>query len=463
MNPRARYFTLLDSASSAYSSLRHDHELKWWLPSNRQRKEAYCIASSKVMYRLLLGDVLTIPRNQAFDSPAFLDIFDSLRGTNTEWFNVSLLSEGEPTLQKFVEEVAERFEDQSFLLSAWPGLDIEQRGQIAKNIRYSGNFRDMLFNCQLSGQQLEVFQRQYEQLNYLFEYLKNNPKYLITSSTDPKIDRSLWNRLSDKKSLIKLGPLSEIITSIPKRININEENINNRGVLYKGIAEFPDHRDALREIIDHHYYNIMADSVSSSRSDLITGLYSDINLKKLFENIDAGDTRYGNTGLESVHIQTMEDIGHQEIATPLKWADIVDFLDDKDCQRNTLLYQLKLSNSRDQDHEKIMNNHLEYIVQTFENKISARFDEKIHTLKFVYQNEKEEFDRGKRYIIKIISGIASLGGLDGFTEVAGEELIRRSQKIESERLQAEAYSNHVKKKIEFAGRLRGWLKQMSKE
>src|SRR5271157_2881470 len=109
MITNSRYISLLDSATSSYSSNRQQNEINWWIPNDEQQTKAMIHGNTHVMYRLLFGDELCLPRNQAFDSPVFFSTFEGLKKVNRQWFTISVLSKTEPTPLSFVKDVANQF------------------------------------------------------------------------------------------------------------------------------------------------------------------------------------------------------------------------------------------------------------------------------------------------------------------------------------------------------------------
>lgn len=446
MITNSRYITLFDSATSAYSSNRRRREMNWWLPSDEQQTKAMTYGSTTAMYRLLFGDVPCLPRNQVFDSPVFYNIVEGLKNVNQEWFIVSVLTQRKPTPLLFVAEVAEQFSNKNFLLSAWPGLDRKQRINIYKNIKRTGNFKEMLLSVGgLSGQQLDISLRQQELLQHILEYLELHPESLQKSfsrKNKPK-SKSLWNRLLDKDVQEQLGANAQILQTIPKRIK-ESENINNRGVLYKYIADFVDVRDTIREVIDQQYHYILAESVAKGRIDIAQGLFSKSTLSDQNKQVQAGDAQYGRRGLKTIYAHTIEDKDARNISS-LNWVDIAMILNDKDFQQKIAKLRHGLSISKGEEVRDVLNDHCAFLEKFIPSKVFTESDDITLTLGFLHLDKK-----GQEKLVKIISGIT--GPFQGVFEVTMDGVFKRIQN-----------SLNEKRKSTLAGRIRDWLRPLIDE
>ncbi len=441
MISNTRYITLLDSATSAYSANRRPHEVNWWLPNDEQRTKAMIFGSTSVMYRLLFGDVLRLPRNQAFDSPAFFNIFEGLQNVEQRWLTVSVLTKLRPTPLLFVKDVANQFNNENFLLSAWPSLDQKQRNRIYENIKRTGNFREMLHGVGEIYSPYDVtFQRQRELLQYVFEYLQKHPEALHKSSG---VSKSLWDRLLDKNILEQLGTSSRILQAIPDRIG-ESENINNRGVLYKYIAEFTDVRDTIREVIDQQYHCILAESVANGRIDIAQGLFSNIKVDTLAQQVNAGDMQYDQRGLRLIYAHSIEENNVKNISS-LSWKDIELVLGDSEFQRRMDILRCELSISEGERVQDVLLEHLHYLVEFIPNKVISESDNS--SLTFGCKHIDRE---GHEKLVKVISSF--FGPLSGSFEVAMERVFDRLLESQVRK------QRHI-----LAGRIRDWLQSLGEE
>ena len=441
MITNSRYISSLDSATSAYSSNRQQHETNWWLPDDEQRTKALIYGSTKVMYRLLFGDELCLPRNQAFDSPLFFNIFEGLNKVDRTWLNISVVSETEPTSLSFVKDVADQFNNPNFLLSAWPSLDQNQREIIYKNIKRTNNFKEMLHDAgEFSGPYGEIFLRQQELLQHVLEYLYKHPDALQKSGGAKKL---LWDRLLNKNIQKQLGAKAKILKTIPERIK-KTENINNRGVLYNYIADYTDARDQIREVIDQQYHYILAESISEGRIDISGGLFSKNTVPMQAKQIQAGDAQYDMRGLKSTYIQSIENNDGGNVSS-LNWDDIAKVIIDDEFQMKLAQLRLDLSNSKGEKVRELLMKHLDYLTNFIPNKIITQTDSTSLTFG-CYQLD----DKGNEKLVKIIS--SPMGPLSGFFEVVMESIFGRFKK-----------SNVESDRSTLAGRIRDWLQPLTED
>lgn len=438
MLTNSRYISSLDSATSAYSSNRQQHETNWWLPDDEQRTKALIYGSTKVMYSLLFGDELCLPRNQAFDSPLFFNIFEGLKEVDRTWLNISVVSKTKPTPLSFVKDVAAQFSNPNFLLSAWPSLDQEQRNCISTNIIRTNNFKEMLNGIgDFPKPYDEIFLRQHVLLQHVLEYLYNHADALQKSDVAKK---TLWDRLLDKNIQKQLGANAEILKTIPNRIN-KTENINNRGVLYNYIAEYTDARDQIREVIDQQYHYILAESISKGRIDISGGLFSKNTAPMQAKQIQAGDAQYDVSGLKSTYIQSIENNDGRN-ASSLNWNDITTVINDDDFQMRLAQLRLDLSNNKGEQVLELHKNHMDYLATFIPNKIITRTDSTSLTFGCLHLDTKEN----ERFV-NITSSF--FGFLSGVIE---EEARARFDSIIEANLENDRST--------LAGRIRDWLQPL---
>jgi hypothetical protein len=451
-SPFSRYFTQLDSALTANKRFRRADEITWWLPNEEERTNALVTGSTRVMYRFLFGDILTLPRNQAFDSPLFFSMADELLKVEGEWINLSLLTEKEPSLELFVNEVAERFKEKSFLLSAWPGLDEAQRERIYLNIKETGSFDRMLDQVgEISGEHLDTFLRQQETLQKLLHYLQKHPEFMKQSATNiHKKNRSLWNRISDPHILDQLGPHAQILKKIPRKIG-KTGNLNNRGMLYKGIEEYPDDiRYRIKNVIDQQYYYILADSVAGGKIDLSIAPLPEESLSDHFNQIHAGDQQNDATGIRSIHahIEVDDEPSVSNLGT-LNWEDMRDILNDSDVQQAINRFRKKAVIYRGHETQRIqelVNEHMDALTKLIPDKIYATSDNEVLSAVLPFSDKTITLnDAQNKRLINIITAILP-GGIKELTRDGAKALFKGFQK-----------RNMRDKRIMLAGHVRDWL------
>ena len=420
-----RYMSLLDSATSAYREGRSPGDVTWWLPTTEEREKAIIIGRSALMYRLLFGDMVRLPRNQAFDSSAWFDAAPSLVKLKYPLFSISVLEGRKADIDAVLQDAVKIFK--SPLLSAWPGLDDKHRQKISDNVLTAKNFLTMLDGIGKLDHLLdEIFARQAWILQATLQYLQTQPGSIVRSSPQKRL---LWDRLNDSSNKAYLGEEGRPLYSVPKKAKRD-----NRAVLYQQIGDLDaGHRGKLREAIDQQYHATLADSVADGHIDLAQGLVSELPFEDVLQLGNVGDRQYDPQGLTSIYTLTLE---HQESGkdTPLSWDHVVQVLNDDDFQRNLVKLRLKLQSTDRAEVYDAALGHLKYLEQFIPLTVVTSTNVRQFSIKFL-QGKKGE------YLVEVISDLASALGAVGF-----EILKKYLQEKEAGRVQ----------KV-LAGRIRDWL------
>ena len=336
-NRNNRFLGLLDSAKTAHPVPSANQINNWWMPSNLETFWLHSAAAEAVTIKQVLwGDVLQLPRNQSFDSPAWFPIAEYFIKSNTPLFSICVIGK-KATPQAFVEDCAQQFEPTSpFSLSAWPELEKKERQVIADNISWSGDFKSMFGDLKLDSKWQATFEHQRDVLQRVLEYLETNyrlhpllirgVKYASTSTwhriyrdyTDTKFIKEMKDKHGEELSSGFLFSLQEIKEKADRdfRDDSKKKNrwLSSRTNLYQEIYRQPHElRELLRAEIDRCYVETTAESVTgigrfgdADRSD--TG--RDIE----YRNFDSQIFDFGNdpSGLSEQYIIDFEKMPDQQ-------------------------------------------------------------------------------------------------------------------------------------------------------
>ncbi len=302
-----RFFGLLDSAKTAHPVSSADQIENWWMPENVETHLLHCAAAEAIAIKQVLwGEIPQLPRNQSFDSPAWLNLADFFIKSELPLFSICVLGKS-ATPQAFVEDCAQQFKPISpFALSAWPGLDDKQRQMIADNINRNGNFKEMFADLKLDSSYQSIFEYQCDVLQRVLEYLENhyksNPLLIRAVDLAPK---SMWQRieenykkpeyiakLKDKHGEDLASSFSYVFQEIKAKADRDFEEdaakknrwLSGRTNLYQEIYRQPrELRELLRAEIDRRYVETTGESCTG------IGRFGDADRSDTERDIDQRD------------------------------------------------------------------------------------------------------------------------------------------------------------------------------
>lgn len=260
------YIDLLDSVKTG-----HPAEFameKWWRPKDeKDQVQAISISHAAILIRLLYGDTITLSHHQILDSCGWLTACSSLIGRSKElpfppvrWAAYKLKN---PKPGDFVCKAIEVFLPgaDDFKLSAWPGLEPQQKQRISDEIKRTGSFKTMLrpVLSSLESSLLIKYQQQQEALVKFHEYLTtpytwSEQQPLITPCHEDN-PISLWGGMESRRNKPD-GIPGEYLEEIKEVITKADQDIEKRSNLYNAITKYePGIRMKFRKIIDY-YYNL---------------------------------------------------------------------------------------------------------------------------------------------------------------------------------------------------------------
>lgn len=212
----------MDSARTAHILREAETRENWWFPQSTETWNKHLASAEALALRQLFeGAVLVLPRNQYIDSPVWFKLAPHLLKIKFPTFAVSII-DLPPVPSSFVKDVANAFDvpegvQSAFAMSAWPGLDVRNRRDIAINIRKTGNFSSMFLDVPTDSKYKVAFEEQQAVLISVHTYLEetffnSSPIQTIFRSTGPRT--SLWQKISrDLENQRYLGKLSEKYSS----------------------------------------------------------------------------------------------------------------------------------------------------------------------------------------------------------------------------------------------------------
>jgi hypothetical protein len=281
-----RFLGILDSAKTAHPVQSANQINNWWMPENVETHLLHCAAAEAITIKQVLwGEIPQLPRNQSFDSPAWLNLADYFIKSKLPLFSICVLGKSN-TPQAFVEDCAQQFKPTSpFALSGWPGLEEGERQIIADNINRNGNFKAMFGELKFDSSWQSVFEYQRDVLQRLLEYLeshyKSNP--LLIRAVD-QAQKPMWQRieenykkpeyiakLKDKHGEDLASGFSSVFQEIKAKAdrdfgeNVASKNrwLSGRTNLYREIYRQPKElRELLRAEIDRRYVETTGESVT---------------------------------------------------------------------------------------------------------------------------------------------------------------------------------------------------------
>ncbi|MBI9049580.1 MAG: hypothetical protein JEZ00_09180 [Anaerolineaceae bacterium] len=281
-----RFLGHLDSAKTAHPVPSANQINNWWMPANLETSWLHSAAAQAMTIKQVLwGEIIQLPRNQSFDSPAWFPLAEHFIKAKLPLFSICVIGKS-ATPQAFVEDCAQQFEPTSpFALSGWPGLEKEERQIIADNIRWSRDFTNMFRNIKLDSNWQVTFEYQRDVLQRVLKYLQTNyEKYppliraveYAPTSTWHRINRDYTDSVVLKKIKDKYGEdLTLGFLSVFQEIKEKADRVfgddrikkniwlSSRTNLYQEIYRQPSElRELLRAEIDRCYVETTGESVT---------------------------------------------------------------------------------------------------------------------------------------------------------------------------------------------------------
>jgi hypothetical protein len=332
-----RFSGLLDSAKTAHPVPSATEINNWWMPSDEDTHLLHCAAAEvTAIKQVLWGEMLQLPRNQSFDSPAWLNLADFFVKSELPLFSICVIGKN-ATPDAFVKDCAQQFEPTSpFALSAWPDLTNEQRKIISEDIDNQGNFKKMFARVKPDSRWKPIFEFQQEILQRMLEYLEKHYKlepqiiravdYAPTTTwyrierdyKDPQFISKMRTQHGDELTSDFQAVLEEIkakaIRDIGDNLKKRESWLSGRTNLYKEIYSVPrELREILRAEIDRCYVETTSESVTG------IGRFSDADradtellIDNRFYNSLLADADNDPAGLSEYYIIDFEHLRNQE-------------------------------------------------------------------------------------------------------------------------------------------------------
>jgi hemerythrin len=472
LNRNLRFIGLLDSAKTAHPVSSANEMNNWWMPSEMDTHLLHCAAAeATAIKQVLWGEMLQLPRNQSFDSPAWFKLGDYFVKSELPLFSICVLGKS-ATPEAFVNDCAQQFEPaSSFALSAWPGLTDDQRRMIAGNIKRQGNFKGMFKGWTLDSQWKSTFQKQQSVLQRMLEYLEKRYKLepqLIRAVNYPQT--STWHRIErdyqDPKFIENMSDkygedlasgfrtaLEEIkakaqrdIGDEPKKI---EGWLSSRTNLYQEIYHQTHQlREILRAEIDRCYVETTSESMTG------IGRFSDADRSDTQRPVDQRfhdsllqDADNDPSGLQEYYVIDFEHIESQQKSI----EDFIKVLNDKGLAKRIRILR------RIRSYPELEPNHIAEIEQEHLNELCQELPYA------VIQCEQVSFRliwRAGQLLISIIPGLSNLIEVwsnlkDIAKEIDNEQVEDVLNKTNLRDIAGERISR--KRRVALAGILRDWL------
>lgn len=342
---------------------------EWWRVRTEHILNTHIVnGEAATILQVLLGQIVTLPRNQFFDSKPWYQIVEHLVRSKIPTFSLSLFEDYFPlTPDGVLEDIASQFErgQKGFALSAWPELEYVERKKIACNIRINGNFKKMFRNVAIPATQKTDFEFQKDGLQFMLEYLKrewgNVPGLISRSYTqdnpllwerlkndglNPEFEEKLEGRFrklpgfaKEYVRLLRLIPTEALKFLAEEKRRFNEEYFNehlvkwldNRTNLYQAIADFPDpYRKWLRLHIDWHYNKRLAKSTTGS--DILSNADradTNLNVNERIDFADVLEILNENDPIDQEYVGVFSDLSKGQIFL----NKVTELLDDKVVQK----------------------------------------------------------------------------------------------------------------------------------
>lgn len=262
------YIDLLDSVKTAHPE---KYSPEWWRSDSvDEQKRAIGIAHTTMMIRLLYGETIILPNNQANDSVAWLKAVQAFTSINKlEWPSVSITAfnslQTTPNSEYLLEVTLKNFKDPNFIFSAWVGLDSKQKEKVVTNLEKDTPFKfaEMLdgvksdFGSELNDQ----LQEQAEGLQRFYDYLVNWEKKGVVRKPYPSeyTIGSRMEKLKGQEAYVK--ELQQIASKIVKDHGVGGKEA--RSLWFKYLASLDEPvRTAAKSFVDRYYNEKISLSVN---------------------------------------------------------------------------------------------------------------------------------------------------------------------------------------------------------
>jgi len=358
------YIDLLDSVKTAHPE-KYSHE--WWRPDSVSEQEnAIKIAHTTMMVRLLYGETLIMPNNQANDSVGWLraaDAFNAL-GKNLDWAPVAIAafgsSQAKPTSEYLLEVTLKNFSDPNFVFSAWVGLGQKQKEKIVSNLKKDtpSRFAEMMdgvkseFGSELDDKLIEQalgLQRLY---NYLVDWEKKGLVVINSTQTSYSIGKHM-SKLKGEEESTKV--LKKIAKSITKQHG--KGALEARSLWYRYLEQIEEPvRSNAKAYVDRYYNEKLSISVNRGKA-LFT--FTDHNPDSpLFEdelNDNLADQSRKDGVLSKVALQVYPE--KIRSISSLKWKTCTEIVTDTDFKNslNAMLYLYREFDNLNKDKDYFKN------------------------------------------------------------------------------------------------------------
>lgn len=389
-----RFVGLLDSAKTAQPVPSATEITNWWMPTEEDTHLLHCAAAEVMTIKQVLwGEIPQLPRNQSFDSPAWLNLADYFVRSELPLFSICVLGK-EATPDAFVEDCAQQFKPTSdFSLSAWPDLTDGQRNIIAGNISKHGNFKEMFAEISLDSRWISTFERQQDILQRMLIYLEKKYKlepqlirkvdYAPTTTwyrierdyKDPNFISSMRDKYDDNLAMSFKAVFEEIKTKATRDIKDNpvkrEQWLSSRTNLFKEIHSEPrELREILRAEIDRCYVETTSESVTdigqfidADRAD------TDRPVDNRFYDSMLVDMGNDPIGLQEYHIIDFKNLEYEKKSI----KDFLEVMNDKGVgKRLKWLRKIRNWGVPTKDVEEIEEDHLNMLCEELPNNVIKR-------------------------------------------------------------------------------------------
>ncbi len=470
-NRNFRFVGSLDSSKTAHPVPSASEIDNWWMSTEQDIHLLHNAAAEVLAIKhVLMGEILQLPRNQSFDSPAWFKLGDHFIKSEIPLFSICVIGKS-ATPEAFVIDCAEQFEPTSpFALSAWPGLTDDQRKKIAKNIKSQGNFKEMFKDFKIDSQWKSTFESQQSLLQRLLEYLKehyNSEPQLIRAvdysktTTWHRIEMDYQNPQFIEEMRIAYGEdLASNLRSVFEEIKTKAYRdfdepkqimrwLNSRTNLYKEIYQQQHQlREILRAEIDRCYVETTSESVTG------IGRFSDTDRSDTKRPIDQRfhdsllvDENNDPTGLREYYVIDFEHSESQQKS----FDSFLEILKDEELsERIKLLRRIRSwPEVTPQRIEEMEQDHVEKLCQ----ELPA----------LIIQQEQKSFRliwRTGQFLtsyIPILSNVVEIGSYlkDVLDEIDNEQVKDALNKVKIRDREGELILRE--RKIALAGILRDWL------
>jgi hypothetical protein len=341
------YIDLLDSVKTAHPE-KYSHE--WWrADSVSEQEDAIKIAHTAMMVRLLYGETLVMPNNQANDSVGWLraaDAFNAL-GKHLDWAPVAIAafgsSQSKPTSEYLLEVTLKNFSDPNFVFSAWVGLGQKQKEKIVSNLKKDtpSRFAEMMdgvkseFGSELDDKLIEQalgLQRLY---SYLVDWEKKGLVVINSNPTNYSIGKHMSKLKGEEESTKVLKRIAKNITKLHGKAALEA-----RSLWYRYLEQIEEPvRSNAKAYVDRYYNEKLSISVNKGKA-LFT--FTDHNPDSPLVEDELNDNLADQSRKDGVLSKVALQVYPQKIhgVSSLDWKTCTEIVADTDFKNslNALLY-----------------------------------------------------------------------------------------------------------------------------